>query len=586
MAKDGTVSAYLVERKFKKVDARATGPITIGNGTKVVNGISAKQLIDNGQNSALQLNFKSVLFSVSVVDTKFSKDFKIFYSFSKDQNQVIGCEKFFNMTQLSNQNMIHLKVRISEKILHSAALHYLAANFQDIVKGEIKSDPDIEQKVSYCRSKREQDRRSDHSRAGSDERIREKGRDRYNNRDQDRHRYAKRPSTPPSELKRNYRLEMNQYREPARRDTNKYKGVRSYLNLTYYDFSFLIESNYINIEKEYFALDAVYRYIVKVLDDPGVTNRLIRGVRFNYLDLNDILSVASNNRKIFATSSEFQSSLSMEIERRLKAGIVSKSQEPTQPRRINYVDKETESLNSNVAESITKWLVEGNRHGKHERVIRKLKFQLEQQHEQYKKVTKKYEQNIKELIDDRHKHARRFIDEPKPRLGLLGNKRNSGDKKEETKTSVLGMMGIRKSGTAQSERNSKDKRFSEDDKDSVYSFRKKDTLKGKVIDEDFRARKIREREEELKKQKKYEDFKKSHEIENTKNLNIDSLKRRDELNKRRENGATYADRIVNVGIRTPMDPNKRRNTTTIVRGGRRNQGFWKSIANHDFCTIF
>jgi hypothetical protein len=50
-----------------------------------------------------------------------------------------------------------------------------------------------------------------------------------------------------------------------------------------------LESDYLNIEKEYTALDAAYRYGVKVLDDPEVINRLIRGVRFNYLELNDLL---------------------------------------------------------------------------------------------------------------------------------------------------------------------------------------------------------------------------------------------------------------------------------------------------------
>lgn len=103
---------------------------------------SARKMIDNGRNAIFPLNYKSVLFNVSVVDSRLSKDFKLFYSFSKDQNQIIGCENFFNMSQLSTQDMVHLKVRISEDILHSAVLHLLSSNFNRYVKEEIKHDPE------------------------------------------------------------------------------------------------------------------------------------------------------------------------------------------------------------------------------------------------------------------------------------------------------------------------------------------------------------------------------------------------------------------------------------------------------------
>lgn len=110
---------------------------------------SPRKMIDNGRNSIFPLNFKSVLFSVSVLDSRFSKEFKVFYSFSKDQNQIVGCKNFFNMTQLSSQDLIHLKVRVSEDILHSSVLHFLASNFQSIAKEEVRHDSDIEKKVPY-----------------------------------------------------------------------------------------------------------------------------------------------------------------------------------------------------------------------------------------------------------------------------------------------------------------------------------------------------------------------------------------------------------------------------------------------------
>jgi hypothetical protein len=61
----------------------------------------------------------------------------------------------------------------------------------------------------------------------------------------------------------------------------------------------MLKSDHLAIEKEIVALDAVYRYGMKVIDEPGVINRLVRGIRFSYLDLDDILSTASNEKKLF-----------------------------------------------------------------------------------------------------------------------------------------------------------------------------------------------------------------------------------------------------------------------------------------------
>lgn len=124
--KDGIVSVFLIERSFVMPLEDSNGGVVILNGQDAYGDCnSARKLIDNGKNALFPLNFKSVLFSVSVVDQRFSKEFKIFHSFCKDQNQIIGCNEFFNMTQLSSQEFIRFKVRISEEILHSAILHFL-----------------------------------------------------------------------------------------------------------------------------------------------------------------------------------------------------------------------------------------------------------------------------------------------------------------------------------------------------------------------------------------------------------------------------------------------------------------------------
>jgi len=227
-------------------------------------------------------------------------------------------------------------------------------------------------------------------------------------------------------------------------------STRSYLNLPYYDLSFLLESDYLGIEKEFVALDAVYRFGIKVLDDSGVINRLIRAVRFNYLDLNDLLSVASNNRKMFSNSKEFQTYFTQEMERRLRADFSGLKDSYTQSQRICYKIKE-HAQTPNVAQCITKWLVEGNRHGKNERAIRKLKHQLENQYQEHKKIKRKLESDISDILHNRERYVRKCYADTKPKIEVTRNLRRSNE--EEKKPSVLSMLGVRKSECSQSEKN-------------------------------------------------------------------------------------------------------------------------------------
>ena len=268
-----------------------------------------------------------------------------------------------------------------------------------------------------------------------------------------------------------------------------------------------------------------------------------------------------------------------------------KKEEFYQTPRVNYKLKDSSTC-VNVAEAITKWLLEGSRNGKHERIIRSLKLKLEHQHEYHTKVKRKLENDIKDMLDNKEKYIRKCYGDVKPKYDP--KKRSSP--KEEKKLSVIDLLGVRKKvGAAQSEKGHKrDSPLSKDtteiengDKHSSFSFTENILKDDKKIDEDFRQRKIKEREEELKKEK-YEEFKRQKDIDNQKNLNIESIKRREEMKRRREATGTFGDRMANIGIRTPHDNGKQsRPTTTYVRNGRRTQqGFWKSLVNQDFCTIF
>ena len=148
------------------------------------------------------------------------------------------------------------------------------------------------------------------------------------------------------------------------------------------------------------------------------------------------------------------------------------------------------------------------------------------------------------------------------------------------------MLGVRKTGVSRSERGTEKgmlynshSHSDSKEKDSHFSFTPKEK---KPITNEYRKKKMEEREE----RKKYEEFKKKHEIENIKNCNLESLKRRDDQNRRKEKGGTYADRYNDVSMRTPMNVNKKRTTVTYTRNARRKKGVWSKISFPDFCTIF
>lgn len=89
----GSVNVYLVERSYRQPQSLAES-----NNMAVFNyqdknakqSLQPKDLINDGKNATFLINFKSVLFSVSLIDARLTKDFKIFFSYCKDQNQAIG----------------------------------------------------------------------------------------------------------------------------------------------------------------------------------------------------------------------------------------------------------------------------------------------------------------------------------------------------------------------------------------------------------------------------------------------------------------------------------------------------------------
>ena len=198
---DLNVGVYLIERSFKKPDQNDKyNNVVLDTYTNQSN--QASKMINNGQNSVFPLNFKSVIFSINVIDPKLNKEFVMFHSFCKDQNEVIGCTKFFSLSLLENQNFVRFVVKIKEDTLHAATMHFISSNFLRVYSKEVQSDQECEEKIKYCSFN---SRRFDES-YGKRHYYGNKHRDDYaynniRNEMDDINRPRRRYGTPPSEVK-------------------------------------------------------------------------------------------------------------------------------------------------------------------------------------------------------------------------------------------------------------------------------------------------------------------------------------------------------------------------------------------------
>jgi hypothetical protein len=76
------------------------------------------------------LLFSSVKCQIEIVDAAIkNRKSVLFFSFSHDQNQVVGHKDMINLNHLADQKSLKVRVSIEEHMFHSAFVHYFANNF-------------------------------------------------------------------------------------------------------------------------------------------------------------------------------------------------------------------------------------------------------------------------------------------------------------------------------------------------------------------------------------------------------------------------------------------------------------------------
>ena len=87
--------------------------------------------------------------------------------------------------------------------------------------------------------------------------------------------------------------------------------------------------------------------------------------------------------------------------------------------------------------------------------------------------------------------------------------------------------------------------------------------------------------------KKIQKIRANREINIQKNNDMNSLKRREEMNRRKETAASQdGNRFANIGIRTPHDNRVEDRGQIVIRRRANKSDFWKKITNSINWTIF
>lgn len=79
---------------------------------------------------SVPIKFSSQFIEMQILDPAFKhRKTVIFFSFSHDENQIIGHRNFANLDQLTNKDKMTVRVKVFEHIIHSAMIHHFASTF-------------------------------------------------------------------------------------------------------------------------------------------------------------------------------------------------------------------------------------------------------------------------------------------------------------------------------------------------------------------------------------------------------------------------------------------------------------------------
>ena len=336
-------------------------------------------LIDRGpsnnfdKNNSL-LKYASILFEFIIRDNDFEKSNQIFFSFVKDQHQIIGHKNFININQLTNKNKFHFILYIKRFPLHSGILQYLNDNFNYIFLN--KQNSIDKNKNLYLMPK-------EYFRMYKDNKNREN-----NN---------------PNICQKN---NNNNFMDLIISENNNYlrkseiKDIKfEYLNINQFDLVNLLYCDYLPVESENNVIGAIYFYCMK--KEPKDIDNIMKGIRYEFVNFR-ILCTLARDHDIIKNSPTFRKEFKIELNKRIKK--MNENNNSFQGNNINRINlrknikrKNYNLSNSedglsgmNISDEIITFFLEKKNHDEYKDKIISLKKEIQEE----KKIS---EQRIKSL---------------------------------------------------------------------------------------------------------------------------------------------------------------------------------------------
>ena len=239
------------------------------------------------------LKYCSILFEFIIRDKNFEKSNQIFFSFVKNQHQIIGHKNFININQLSNKNRFHFILYIKRFPLHSGILQYINDNFNYIFLH--KQSIFDKNKNLFLMSKENFNIYKDDLKI--DNLISKK----YNNSNNNNN----------DNFMDLIITENNYYNK--RNEINDIKF--EYLNINQFDLANLLYSDYLPVETENNLIGAIYFYCMK--KNPKDIDNIMKGIRYEFVNFR-ILCTLARDHDVIKNSPTFRREFKIEFKKRIK----------------------------------------------------------------------------------------------------------------------------------------------------------------------------------------------------------------------------------------------------------------------------
>ena len=352
-------------------------------------------LIERGDSNNFDKNnslikYNSILFEFVIRDTNFEKSNQIFFSFAKNQHQIIGHKNFININQLTNKNKFHFVLYIKRFPLHSGIMQYLNDNFNYIFSNH-KSEID-KNKNLYLLSKSNFQK--------------------YNN--------IKKTK------KGNYYTNnlIDLINSDNNNNTNFEDLKFEYLNINQFDLVSILYSDNLPVESENTVIGVIYFYCMK--KDPKYIDNIMKSIRYEFVNFRILCSLARDHDTIKNCPTfrkEFKSELKKRIKKMSENNYLINNNRiylRKNVRRNNYsINNNEDGLSGmNISDEIITFFLEKRNHEEYKDKLISLKKELKEE----KRITDERIKNLEEENEQLNIEKNRLINENKKMKNKIINK--------------------------------------------------------------------------------------------------------------------------------------------------------------------